>query len=93
MAPKRKLKEELRIEEGWPTAVDINNETYFTRIAQRLWLKSKKASRVKPEVLKNEIWDVLERESFEFRFLLAFDNLQILERSSCSASPNCISCS
>ena len=38
-------------------------------------------SKVKPDVVKKEIWDVLEREDFPHRSLLILENLQILERS------------
>ena len=86
MAPKRKVNEEHRVEER-TTAADVDGEIYFAQLAQKHWLKSKKSAKVKPDVLKNEIWDILERENFAFRFLLALDNLQILERYVCSADP------
>jgi len=43
---------------------------------------SKRATKVKvnQEVLKNEIWDVLEKDSFAFGSLLVLENLQILEK-------------
>ena len=59
------------------------SENAFEELAKKHWLKTTKKQtkvKVKPEVLKTEIWDVLEKEDFEFRSLLALENLQILEK-------------
>jgi hypothetical protein len=55
----------------------------FAQLAKQHWLKpSKKVTKVKvkPDILKSEIWDVLERDDFKFSDLLSLENLQILER-------------
>lgn len=62
---------------------DLQGEAYFEDLAKRHWLKTTKKQtkvKVKPDVLKSEIWDVLEKENFEFKSLLALENLQILEK-------------
>lgn len=58
----------------------------FARLAKQHWLKpSKKATRakvkVKNDVLKQNIWDPLERDRFPLPSLLELEGLQILERS------------
>lgn len=80
MPPKRRVKEEARreVDDG-----ELEGEDVFAQLAKKHWLKTtKKATKVKvkSDVLKNEIWDVLEKEDFPFKSLLALENLQILER-------------
>ena len=86
MAPRKKAKgEPLREgDDGRPTVADVDGENPFAQLAQKHWLTTKKSAKVKvkPDVLKNEIWDVLEREDFAFKSLLVLENLQILERYS-----------
>ncbi|KAL3425681.1 intron-binding protein aquarius [Phlyctema vagabunda] len=84
MAPRTKAKDELRKEtdSARPTVADLQGDNAFAQLAKQYWLKStKKATKVKvkQDVLKNEIWDVLEKETFEFKSLLVLENLQILE--------------
>lgn len=52
----------------------------WTQLAETHWLKSSKRSKVTSQVVKSEIWDVLQNEGFEYKLLLALENLQILER-------------
>jgi len=62
---------------------NLDGENAFEELAKKHWLKSTKKQtkvKVKPDILKTEIWDVLEKEDFEFRSLLALENLQILEK-------------
>ena len=62
---------------------DLGNSNYWAELAGEHWIKTSKASKgkkIKPEVLKNKIWDVLEQESFHFRSLLMLENLQLLEK-------------
>lgn len=62
---------------------NLEGENAFEELAKKHWLKSTKKQtkvKVKPDVLKSEIWDILEKEDFEFRSLLALENLQILEK-------------
>jgi intron-binding protein aquarius len=68
-----------------PTVADLQGDNPFAQLAKKYWLDhTKKAGnvqvKVKPEVLKKEIWDVLEQEDFPYRSLLVLENLQILER-------------
>jgi intron-binding protein aquarius len=65
---------------GASTSEDGNT---WAQVAQKHWLKkSGKATKVKvkPDVLKKEIWEVLEKGDFTYSSLLALENLQILER-------------
>jgi intron-binding protein aquarius len=85
MPPRTRVKEEARREAdaGRSTVVDDGEENSFAQLAKKHWLKnSKKATKVKvkQDVLKSEIWDVLEKEDFTFGSLLVLENLQILER-------------
>ena len=51
-------------------------------VAESNWLTSSaKARKVRPEVVKQEIWEILEREEFGYRHLQELDNLQLLEKS------------
>lgn len=57
-------------------------ESGFAQLAKQHWLKpSKKATKikVKNDVLKQNIWDPLEKEKFPIASLLALEGLQILE--------------
>lgn len=84
MAPRARAKEGFR-EAGdiaGSTVANLDEDVFF-QLANKYWLKpSKKTTKVKvkPEILKTEIWDVLEKEDFAFRSLLALENLQLLER-------------
>jgi len=85
MAPRSRIKDEPRrdADDRRPTLADLQGESSFALLAKKHWLKtSKKAAKVKvkPDVLKNEIWDVLEKENFSFKSLLVLENLQILEK-------------
>lgn len=62
---------------------DLDGENSFAQLAKKHWLKTSKKPakvKVKQDILKNEIWDVLEKEGFAFGSLLVLENLQILER-------------
>lgn len=83
MAPRTRNKEEGRREaaEDRPTVGDLEGESSFATLARKLWLNKKTMKvKVKTDVLKAEIWDVLEKEDFSFKSLLVLENLQILER-------------
>jgi hypothetical protein len=86
MPPRKKAKEEPRREEARPSVAEPDGvENPFAQLAQKHWTSKKSAKvKVKPDVLKNEIWDVLEKESFAFKSLLLLENLQILEKYGCS---------
>ena len=85
MPPRTRGKQEphREVDEGRPTVADLQGETPFAQLAKDHWLKpSKKGAKVKvkPDVLKKEIWDVLQQENFAFKSLLVLENLQILEK-------------
>jgi intron-binding protein aquarius len=84
MAPKSRNNDEDSKSANFsrPTVADLQGEHPFAQLARQHWLKSsKKASKVKvkQDVIKEGIWDVLERESFQYRSLLVLESLQILE--------------
>ena len=62
---------------------DPGNSHYWAELAGEHWAKtskSSKAKKIKPEVIKKNIWDVLEQDNFHFRSLLMLENLQLLEK-------------
>ena len=65
-------------------SMELDGESYWTQLAEKEWLrKSTKARKVRQEVVKTEIWDVLEKEDFGFRSLHLLENLQLLEKYVC----------
>ena len=84
MAPPTRSSESSRkaINDGRPTVSDLQGDNPLAQLAKKHWLKSKKSTKVtvKPEVVKNEIWDVLEKDNFSYRSLLVLENLNVLER-------------
>lgn len=66
-------------EDGRLGATDSDGVDHWAQVANEHWLKTSKSKKVKKDVIKSEIWDVLEKENFHFRSLLALENLQILE--------------
>jgi len=85
MPPRKKVQVEDRreVDDGRPTVAELDGGSAFAQFAQQHWLKPSKKSakvKVKHDVLKTEIWDVLEKEDFAFKSLLALENLQILEK-------------
>ncbi|GAW21770.1 hypothetical protein ANO14919_112950 [Xylariales sp. No.14919] len=66
-----------------PTIADLEGESEFARLAKQHWLKASKSTakvKVKNDVLKKEIWDVLEKDAFAYKLLLVLEGLQTLER-------------
>ena len=62
---------------------DLGISQYWAELAGEHWAKTSKASKakkIKPEVIKKKIWDVLEQENFHFRSLLMLESLQLLEK-------------
>ena len=59
---------------------ELGEDSHWTQLAKKYWSKPAKSKKVKPEVIKNEIWDVLEKEEFLSRSLLLLENLQLLEK-------------
>jgi intron-binding protein aquarius len=75
---------------GRPTVDDLEGESEFASLARQHWLKTPKQAskakagkakvKVKNDVLKREIWDILEKENFPLKSLLVLEGLQTLER-------------
>jgi len=63
-----------------PTVADLHGENHFAQVARKNWLTAKKTPKVRPEVVKKELWDELEKVDFAYSSLLVLENLQLLER-------------
>ena len=63
-----------------PELEDLLGENEWTQLACKHWNKHMKTRKVKPDVIKKEMWDVLENEGFQFRSLLILESLQLLEK-------------
>jgi hypothetical protein len=75
MSNLRSLRENEPLQDADPSAGDR-----WTHLAETYWLKSSKSNKIIPDVLKTEIWDVLQNDGFEYKSLLALENLQLLEK-------------
>lgn len=64
-----------------PDIADSQAENQWTQLARKHWSKPLKTRKVKSDVIKKEIWDVLENEGFQLPSLLVLENLQLLEKS------------
>ncbi|KAH6890353.1 P-loop containing nucleoside triphosphate hydrolase protein [Thelonectria olida] len=84
-AAKAKKKPEPKQEttQGRPTPAEVEEEEHpFVQVARKNWLKKTKKgvkTKVKNDVLKQSIWDLLEREGFQYKSLLLLESLQTLE--------------
>ncbi|KAG6001567.1 hypothetical protein E4U21_004085 [Claviceps maximensis] len=71
-----------------PTPAEVDEEEHqFVKLARKHWLKpSKKVTRpkVKNDVLKQGIWDVLEQDGFQYKSLLLLESLQTMESLDCA---------
>ncbi len=63
-----------------PTVADLHGENHFAQVARKNWLNNKKTPKVRPDVVKKELWDELESVDFAYSSLLILENLQLLER-------------
>lgn len=63
-----------------PTVEDFRDDSPWVRLAKTHWLDAANVRKVKHDVIKKDIWDPLEAESFSFRSLLILENLNILEK-------------
>ncbi|KAF2398402.1 P-loop containing nucleoside triphosphate hydrolase protein [Trichodelitschia bisporula] len=63
-----------------PTVADLNGDNHYTEVARKHWLNAAKPPKVKPTVVKDELWDKLEAEGFPYGSLLILETLQVLER-------------
>ncbi|KAI0010274.1 P-loop containing nucleoside triphosphate hydrolase protein [Xylariaceae sp. FL0662B] len=65
-----------------PTIADLEGESEFAQLARKHWLKTTTRParvKVKNDVLKRDIWDVLEKDRFLYKSLLVLEGLQTLE--------------
>ncbi|KAL6875943.1 P-loop containing nucleoside triphosphate hydrolase protein [Trichoderma longibrachiatum] len=69
--------------DGRPTPAEVEEQEHpFVQLARQHWLKpSKKTAKVKVknDVVKQGIWDVLEQDGFSYKLLLLLESLQTLE--------------
>lgn len=85
MAPRTRGKEEVATSVA-PDATSVNvikDSSDWAQVAKKYWLKSGGRSakvKIKGEILKKEIYDVLEKEDFAYWSLQSLENLQILDR-------------
>ena len=63
-----------------PTVADLHGENHFAQVARKNWLGVADAQKVRPEVVKKELWDELENIDFAYPSLLVLENLQLLEK-------------
>ena len=61
------------------TSMQDGGDSAWDSLAAKYWLRST-PSKVRPETIKREIWDPLEKEDFSLRSLHPLESLQILER-------------
>ena len=59
---------------------ELEDDNHWTQLAQKHWSRPSKSGKVTSEIIKNEIWNVLEAEDFLFRSLLLLENSQLLEK-------------
>jgi len=63
-----------------PTVEDLTGDNHYAQLARKHWLSNNKAAKVQVNVVKEELWDHLEKEGFAFGSLLLLEQLQLLER-------------
>lgn len=64
-----------------PTIQDLTGDNRLAQLARKYWLSSKsKVKKVQPNVVKEELWDELEKEHFPHQQLLLLEQLQLLDR-------------
>lgn len=68
--------------ESRPTVVDFREDSPWSKLAKAHWLDVK-VRKVKPEVIKQQLWDPLEEDGFTNRSLLTLENLNVLEKYGC----------
>ncbi|OTB06804.1 hypothetical protein M426DRAFT_318517 [Hypoxylon sp. CI-4A] len=79
---KSDAKSKARDTEPRPTIADLEGESEFAQLARQHWLKPTRRNtrvKVKNDVLKRDIWDVLEKNGFPYKSLLVLEGLQTLE--------------
>ena len=65
---------------GRPTVADLHGENPYAQLARKNWTNLKKAPKVRQAVVRDELWEPLDREGFPYPSLLILENLQLLEK-------------
>ena len=61
--------------------MEVDSPVSWRELAEKTWLKpSTRVRKVRAEVVKQDIWDVLEKDEFNFKSLVELENLQLLEK-------------
>ena len=61
--------------------MEVDSTVSWRELAEKTWLKSStRIRKVRAEVVKQDLWDILEKEEFNFRSLVELENLQLLEK-------------
>jgi intron-binding protein aquarius len=60
--------------------MDLQGNNHYAEVAKKNWLKSSKAPKVKASVVKEELWERLEKDGFPYGSLLILETLQLLEQ-------------
>ena len=63
-----------------PQPAEIDAETHWALLAKKHWPKHVTTRKIKNDLIKSDIWDVLEQENFAYRSLLILESLQLLEK-------------
>lgn len=63
-----------------PTVADLQGDSHFAQVARKNWLAASKTPKARPDVIKKDLWDELEKVDFAYSALLVLENLQALER-------------
>jgi intron-binding protein aquarius len=66
--------------EARPTVADLHGDNHFAKLAHKTWLNKKKAPKVNSKVVKEELWEQLEKDGFAYSELLILETLQALEK-------------
>lgn len=63
-----------------PTVEDLTGDNHFAQLARKHWLGKSKQPKVQPKVVKEELWEQLEKDDFAFGSLLLLEQLQLVEK-------------
>jgi intron-binding protein aquarius len=63
-----------------PTVADLQGDNHFARLARKIWLDKKNVPKVNAKVVKEELWDQLEKDGFSYGQLLILETLQAFEK-------------
>ena len=68
------------LNESRPTVADLHGDNHYARLARENWSAAPRQAKFRQDILKNGLWDPLEKEEFAYRSLLILENLQALEK-------------